>query len=69
MIVKIWMQEEISLETVVILNSILGFVPRESKKISETIIWPDIKRKIEKYTPFVDFNKDSCLKILKKRFT
>lgn len=69
MIVKIWMQEEISLETIVILNSLLGFVPRESKKISETIIWPDIKRKIEKYTPFVDFNKDSCLKILKKRFT
>lgn len=68
-IIKIWMQEEISLETIVILNSILGFIPRESKKISETIIWPDIKRRIEKYTPFVDFNIDTCKNMLIKRFT
>jgi len=69
LVVRIWMQEEICLETLVILNSILGFIPRESKKISDTIMWPDIKRKIEKYTPFVSFRSDLCKNILKKRFT
>ena len=68
-IIKLWLQEEISLETVVILNTILGFIPRESSKIDDTIIWPDIKRKIEKYTPFVNFNRDKCLNFLKKQFT
>lgn len=69
LVVRIWMQEEICLETLVILNSILGFIPRESEKISDTIMWPDIKRKIEKYTPFVSFRSDLCKNILKKRFT
>jgi hypothetical protein len=63
------MQEEITLETVVILDSYLGFMDRESKKISDTIIWPDIKRKIEKYRPFVNFDVDKFKNILLKRFT
>lgn len=68
LVIKLWMQEEISLETIVILNSILGFVPRESKKISDTIIWPDIHRKIEKYTPFVNYSKNKCTKLLTNAF-
>ncbi len=68
-VVQIWMQEDISLETVVILNSILGFIPRESKKISDTIIWPDIQRKIDKYGPFVKYDVNKCKIILTKAFT
>ena len=69
LIVKLWMQEEISLETVVILNSIFGFIDRESKNISDTIIWPDTRRLIEKYTPFVNFDVNKCKKLLTKEFT
>ena len=68
-VVQLWMQEEISLETVVILNSIFGFVQIEDSKISDTIIWPDNKRKIEKYTPFVNFDKDKCKTMLMSKFT
>ena len=69
LIIKLLMREDIRLETVVILDSILGFMDIESKKITETIIWPDISRKINKYKPFVDFNKIKCIDIIKKRFT
>jgi hypothetical protein len=69
LIVQLWMQEEITLETVVILNSLIGFIPRESKKISDTLIWPDIKRKIEKYTPFVNFDSTKCKLIILNGFT
>ena len=69
MIVQMWMQEDISLETVVILNSLLGFIQREDSKISDTIIWPDNKRKIEKYTPFVNFDKNKCKTMLMSKFT
>lgn len=69
LIVKLWLQEEICLETVVILNAIFGFIQRESGKISDTIIWPDTQRKIEKYTPFVNFDRNKCISLLQKTFT
>lgn len=69
LVIQLWMQEEISLETVVILNSLIGFIPRESKRISDTLIWPDIKRKIEKYSPFVSFDSTKMKLILLKGFT
>ena len=69
LIIKLWMQEEIHLETVVILNSILGFITREDSKIKDTIIWPDQKRLIEKYTPFVKFNPNKVKDICRKTFT
>jgi len=69
LIIKLWMQEEVLLETVVILDSIIGFVERENKKITDTIIWPDIYRKIMKYKPFVKFDRDKCLNLLKETFT
>jgi|TARA_B110000908_G_scaffold172587_1_gene241051 hypothetical protein len=69
LVIQLWMQEEISLETVVILNSILGFVPRESVKITDTLMWPDVKKRIIKYTPFVNFDVNKCKILLQKGFT
>lgn len=68
-IIQLLMQGEIHLETIVILNSILEFVQKEDSKISDTIIWPDIKRKILKYQPFVHFDFDKFRQITIKRFT
>ncbi len=68
-VIKFWLQDEIELETIVILDSITGFMERENSKITETIIWPDIYRKIIKYKPFVKFDKSKCINLLKKTFT
>ena len=68
-IIEMWMEEEVSLETVVILDSLTDFVYWEGKKITETLFWPDVSRKIIKYSPFVNFSKEKCLDIIKKRFT
>ena len=51
------------------LNDILGFMDREGKKITETIMWPDIYRKVTKYAPFVEFNREKVINIMKKSFT
>ena len=69
LIILLLLQEDILLETVIILDALTGFVERENKRISDTIIWPDIYRKITKYKPFVNFNRDKCLSIVKKQFT
>lgn len=69
LIILLLLQEDILLETVIILDALTGFVERENKRISDTIIWPDIYRKLTKYKPFVNFNRDKCLSIVKKQFT
>ena len=69
LVIQLMMQDDISLETVVILDSLIGFIPRESKKIKDTIIWPDIKRRIEKYKPFVNFNDIKCKNLLLQGLT
>lgn len=69
LIIEKWMEEDVSLETVVILNSLTDFINREGNKITETLFWPDVSRKIKKYSPFVNFEKDKFIKIVKKRFT
>ena len=68
-IIEMWMEEDVSLETVVILNSLTDFVYWQGKKITETLFWPDVSRKIIKYSPFVNFDREKCITFLKKRFT
>ena len=68
-VVQKWMEGDITLETLVILDALTGFVKKEGKNIAETIIWPDISRKIRKYSPFVRVDKKKYSNILKKTFT
>lgn len=68
-IVEKWMHEEITLETLVIMNALTDFVYKEGSKISETILWPDVSRKITKYSPFVKFDRTKYINIIQKAFT
>lgn len=63
------LQEEICLETVVILNKLTRFMNRADKQITETIMWPDISRKVHKYDPFITIDSDKMKKIVIKSFT
>jgi len=60
------MSKDISIETLVILNDNLNFLPMWNKKITDTIVWPDWKRRIEKYTPFVSYDGAKFTSILKE---
>ena len=43
----------VSLETLVILNRILDYVPVFDEKLADTLMWPDTSRMIRKYRPFL----------------
>ena len=60
------LHNEISIETVCILNSILKFLPMWDKKIADTIHYPSVSLKVEKYTPFIQFDPTKYKLILKK---
>ena len=67
MLITKLMQDKIKLETVCILIDIVGCMPRWEKQITEDIIWPTWHRTITKYTPFIKYDKDKFLHILKKK--
>jgi len=60
------MSGSIAVETLVILNDIMNFFPIWDKKISDDVIWPNWKMKVEKYTPFIQYDKVKFKSILKE---
>ena len=62
------MQGEVMIETVAILNDIMGFFPMWEKKITDDIVWPNWKLRIEKYTPFIQYDKAKFKAIVKEHY-
>jgi len=60
------MHNTIAVETLVILNDIMNFFPMWDKKIADTIVWPSMRRKFVKYTPFIDYDKEKFKSVLKE---
>lgn len=68
-IITSYMSGDINIESVVILNQLTGFMNRANKEITETIVWPEVSRKIRKYSPFVSYDLEKAKKIVLKVFT
>jgi hypothetical protein len=64
-LLKLFKQNKISPETLVILNDILNFFPYWDEKISDEHIWPKIKTRLLKYKPFMVYNKNNMKKQVK----
>ena len=68
-IITAYLGGDINIESVVILNQLTGFMNRADKEITETIVWPDVSRKIRKYSPFVQYNLEKAKNIVLRVFT
>ncbi len=68
-IIKRYLQGDILLESVAILNKMTGFMNRANKQITETLLWPDVYRKVTKYQSFVNPDIKKCKKIILEGFT
>jgi len=69
LVIEKFLQDEISLETVVILDRLTGFMRRADRTISETIVWPDLSKRIRKYGLLLRFDKDRMRRIVLRIFT
>jgi len=65
-ILKSYLRKEISLETLVILDKILGFRSRLDKKLDDPI-WSTVSLKIKKYDPFLNIDVFKFKRILKEK--
>lgn len=60
------LRKEITFETLCILNMVFRCLPYWNRKITDTIRWPGIARKIEKYTAFLPQDVVKYKDILRK---
>jgi len=68
-VVEAYLSNDINIESVVILNKLTNFMSRADKKVSDPILWPDVSRKIRKYSLLMNVNTDKMKKIIFKVFT
>ncbi len=64
-ILKEFLQKKLSLETMIILNIILGYKKQFDKKLQDPV-WEFVSMKIEKYTPFLHIDSSRFKLILKE---
>jgi len=65
-ILKAYLRKEISIETLIILDKILGFVKRFDKKLDDPI-WSTVSLKMKKYEPFLNIDVFKFKRILKEK--
>ena len=59
--------EEESIESFIIMDSILHFTSKFNENIEESVIWPELYNICVKYAPFLNVNKQKYVDILKKQ--
>lgn len=65
-LLNLYLQNEISIETVAILNTFVDFVSKFDEKLGkDDVIWSKTRLLISKLTPFLDYDREKVKKILK----
>jgi hypothetical protein len=67
-LLKLYSMNRVSLETLVILCQVTGCLPYWEKTIKDTIVFPDINRRVRKYAPFLEYDKSKMKKIILDNF-
>jgi hypothetical protein len=65
-LLKMTLQKVTEIETLCVLNNILGFLPLWNRKIADTVRWPQYSRKVTKYAAFLPKDVVKYKLILKK---
>jgi hypothetical protein len=68
-IITAYVRGDINIESVVIIDQLTNFMNDADKQITETIVWPELSRKIRKYKPFVHFDLEKAKNIVLRVFT
>jgi hypothetical protein len=50
---------EVSLESITIISDIVNFVPYWTETIADPVLWAETRATIQKYRPFLEFNRDT----------
>ena len=66
-LLKLFIQRSISLDTLIILDMVLGFMPQWDRAFRDPL-WEGLSFKVKKYRPFLSISKPKYIKLIKEKF-
>ena len=65
-IIKMYLRNDLSIETLVILNKLNNFIDQLDVQLKDDLVWPDTSRIIKKYSPFLEIKKEKYDEIFRR---
>ena len=65
-IIRMFLQRQFSIETLIVLNGIFGFMPRYDKVLSDPI-YKEVSQLCKKYQPFLSYDKTKMKVLLRQK--
>ena len=65
-IIKMYLRNDVSIETLVILNKLNNFIDQLDIELKDDLVWPDTSRIIKKYSPFLEIKKEKYDEIYRR---
>jgi hypothetical protein len=69
LVLRLFLQQEINIETMIILDDLVGFMKKWNRRITDPVVWPKVYFKCKKYRPFFSYDKDKMRSIVLQKFT
>jgi hypothetical protein len=66
LIVRCYLRKTVQIETLVILNKLLQWTDAVDATCGDTLMWPDLRRLIHKYSPFLKIKEDEYRSIVQR---
>lgn len=63
----LYLQRRINIESLVIMNDFIQFKDKFDKYYDGDVIWPKVSKKIQKYKPFLKYDREKMKLILKEK--
>ena len=63
-LLQAYLGDRVTLESMVILNALVKYIPDFDNNIKEPIVWAEVRKKVVKYEPFLSIDKTKYKRIL-----
>lgn len=67
-VLRLFLGSKVKLESLVLADRILGFHDIWDARITDTVVWPDVSRRMRKYAPFVKADVTTIKKTMRQVF-
>ena len=66
---KLYLRKDITIETLIILDDLLGCFKKWNRKINDTVVWPQVYLKCRKYKQFFEYDRSKMKQIVLDKFS
>lgn len=68
-LLKLYLRHEISIETMIILDDLVGYMRKWNRRIDDGILWPQVYLKCKKFRPFFQYDRDKMKQLVLDKFS